>query len=100
MIISIPGVIIAVLTFPGVIVHEFAHRLFCFLTRTPVREVCYFRFGSPSGYVIHDIPSNIWKNIVIGVGPLFVNSAVCFALALLVAPIGNASESIQLLWSP
>jgi len=48
----IPGPVIAALTFPGVIVHEMAHQLFCRLFRVAVLDVCYFRFGNPAGYVI------------------------------------------------
>lgn len=44
----IPGQLIAALTFPGVIVHEMAHQLFCRLFRVAVLDVCYFRFG-PAG---------------------------------------------------
>lgn len=38
-VILIPGFIVAMLTFPGIIVHEFAHKLFCSLTGTRVLEV-------------------------------------------------------------
>jgi hypothetical protein len=80
----IPGFIIAWATFPGVIVHEFGHRLFCSLTNTPVRQVCYFRFGNPAGYVIHERPDSVWKHMLIGCGPLIVNSIVGFTLGAIV----------------
>ena len=51
--IIIPGWLIALVTFPGVIVHEAAHFLFCRLRRVAVFDVCYLRFGNPAGYVIH-----------------------------------------------
>lgn len=70
----IPGILIALLTFPGVIVHELAHQLFCRLTRTAVYDVCYFRFGNPSGYVIHEPPTTQMKHVIIGIGPFLVNS--------------------------
>jgi hypothetical protein len=38
----IPGPLIALATFPGVIVHELAHQLFCRWFRIPVLNVCYF----------------------------------------------------------
>jgi hypothetical protein len=78
----IPGFIITWLTFPGVIIHEFAHKLFCHITGTRVIEVCYFRFGNPAGYVVHEQPSNVWKHILIGIGPLFVNSTIGFFMGL------------------
>ncbi|HWA24162.1 MAG TPA: metalloprotease family protein [Lacunisphaera sp.] len=83
----IPGFIITWLTFPGVIVHELAHKLFCHWTGTKVVEVCYFRFGNPAGYVVHEIPTNIWKHILIGVGPLFVNTILGFLIGLLLLPL-------------
>ncbi len=70
----IPGFIIAMLTFPGVIVHELAHQFFCWLLKVPVFRVCYFRVGNPSGFVIHEHPHSPWKSLLIGYGPLLVNS--------------------------
>lgn len=70
----IPGQLIALLTFPGVIVHEVAHQFFCRLYRVSVLDVCYFRYGNPAGYVIHEPPSKDYHQILIGVGPFLVNS--------------------------
>jgi hypothetical protein len=78
----IPGFIIAMVTFPGVIVHELAHQFFCRLFKVPVFKVCYFRVGNPSGYVIHEPPSSPWTSLLIGIGPLFVNSVVGPLVAL------------------
>jgi len=78
----IPGFVIAIITFPGVIVHEFAHQLFCRLLRVPVFKVCYFRVGNPAGYVIHEAPKENWKSLLIGIGPFFVNTIVGFLIAL------------------
>jgi hypothetical protein len=81
----IPGILISLATFPGVMVHELGHLLLCRFTGTPVDKVCYFRFGNPAGYVIHEKPSSIWKHILIGFGPLIVNSTFGFLLGLLAA---------------
>ena len=48
----IPGFLIAIVTFPGVIVHEAAHLFFCRWFKLEVYDVCFFRVGNPSGYVI------------------------------------------------
>jgi hypothetical protein len=72
----IPGFLIGLVTFPGVIVHEMAHQLFCRWCRVPVFDVCYFRVGNPSGYVIHEIPQKASQQIWIGVGPFLVNTIV------------------------
>ena len=79
----VPGYLVATATFPGVIVHELGHKLFCLLTKTRVLQVCYFRVGTPSGYVIHEPPSTVWKSILIGVGPLFANSIIGFLIGML-----------------
>lgn len=72
----IPGFIISIVTFPGVIVHELAHQLFCRLSKVAVIEVCYFRFGNPAGFVRHEIPKKASQNILIGVGPFIVNTLI------------------------
>ncbi len=72
----IPGILIAILTFPGVIIHELAHRLFCRLARVPVYEVCYFQFKNPCGYVIHEAVDGPWRNLLICVGPFLLNTII------------------------
>lgn len=96
----IPGFIITWLTFPGVIVHELAHKLFCHWTGTRVLQVCYFRFGNPAGFVIHEKPSTVWKHILIGIGPLFVNSAIGLAIGLLALLFKQKAEPafVALMW--
>jgi len=76
----IPGELIALLTFPGVIIHEAAHMLFCKWGRVAVLDVCFFRFGNPAGYVIHEEPRNFHTAFLISVGPFIVNSLLCILL--------------------
>lgn len=78
----IPGFAVSLVTFPGVIVHEAAHQLMCRLTNTPVLNVCYFRLGSPAGYVVHDTPSSGWKHYCIAVAPFLINTLIGFLIAL------------------
>ena len=86
----IPGIIITVLTFPGVIVHELAHQLFCRICRVSVFDVCYFKLANPCGYVVHEIPKNSFQQILIGIGPFFVNTILGALIALpAVIPILN-----------
>jgi hypothetical protein len=77
----IPGFVIALVTFPGVIVHEAAHRFFCDLAGVPVYKVCYFRIGNPSGYVIHGLTKSLRANFLITVGPLIVNTLLCAVIS-------------------
>ena len=70
--------IISSLTFVGVVFHELGHQLFCNLTGVRVQKVCYFRFGNPSGYVIHERPKKFYQSFLIAVGPYI--SGAFFAL--------------------
>jgi hypothetical protein len=82
----LPGWLIALVTFPGVVVHEIAHRFFCDVTDTPVYAVSYFRpMQNPSGYVIHGKPRNLRAALLISAGPLLINTVLCSALTLTVA---------------
>jgi hypothetical protein len=73
----IPGPVIALLTFPGVIVHETGHFFFCRLFRLAVFDVCFFRLGSPAGYVIHERTDNFKALFFVSMGPFFVNTLLC-----------------------
>jgi Putative zincin peptidase len=75
--IFIPGELIALLTFPGVIIHEAAHMLFCKWGRVAVLDMCFYRWGNPAGYVIHEEPRSFHTAFLISVGPFIVNSLVC-----------------------
>lgn len=78
----IPGFILAILTFPGVIVHELAHQLFCRWCKVPVFEVCYFRDANPAGYVLHEPAQKTSHSILISVGPFILNTTVAFLIGL------------------
>lgn len=87
------------LTFPGVVIHELAHKIFCEEFGVSVRKVRYFRLGNPIGYVIHDEPGNVMQAFWISVGPLLVNTI--FALgASYAASYFNAGDyrGWTLLW--
>jgi hypothetical protein len=77
-----PGQLVAVATFPGVIVHEMAHQLFCRILRLSVLDVCYFRVGNPAGYVLHEPARSPVGQIMISVGPFLVNTALGAVLSL------------------
>ena len=78
----IPGPLITAITFPGVIVHEAAHMLFCKIRKVMVLEVCFFRFGNPAGYVAHGEVGDFTSAFLISVGPLLVNSLLCVLICL------------------
>ena len=78
----IPGQLISAVTFPGVILHEAAHQAFCKLRRVAVLEVCYFRFGNPAGYVVHEPIEDFTSAFWVAVGPLVINSFLCVTFCL------------------
>jgi len=99
----VPGSVISAVTFPGVIVHEMGHQIFCRLSRVAVLDVCYFRFGNPAGYVVHETPSREGQQILIGLGPFFVNSLlgtlVAFPAAIPVLQFDSGSPlDYALIW--
>jgi len=81
-IISFLSMSVALLTFPGIIVHEIAHRFFCDITETPVYDICYLRVGNPLGYVKHGEVTGLKDLFLISIGPLIVNTMMCMLLTL------------------
>ena len=81
----IPGQLISILSFPGVIVHEFAHVLFCKLRNVAIFDVCYFRVGDPSGFVIHEATPNFTTTFLVSMGPFFVNTLLCLFICLVLS---------------
>jgi hypothetical protein len=79
----IPGFLISVLTFPGVIVHEFGHKVFCDYADVPVHKVCYFRLGNPAGYVIHERPRTFFSAFLVTAGPFIAGTTISFLIFLL-----------------
>ena len=73
----IPGSVIAALTFPGVIVHEAGHLFFCRLFKIPVYNVCFFRFGNPAGFVVHQKTERFLALFFVCMGPFFANTLLC-----------------------
>ena len=87
------GWFIAFVTFPGIILHEWAHKFFCDRTGVQVLKTCYFRLGNPAGYVIHGPVDNYGKAFLITTAPFLINTAVSlisFLVAVLL-PLGWAT---------
>jgi hypothetical protein len=100
----IPGSIISALTFPGIVIHELAHQLFCRYFKIPVYQVCYFRFGNPAGYVVHGHSTNWVHQVLVSAGPFFLNSAlgalIAFPSALRFFEFDGAATTLDgiLIW--
>ncbi len=97
----IPGFLISLITFPGVIVHELAHQLFCRWCKVPVFKVVYFQLENPVGYVLHEIPEKKWQSIAISIGPFIINTIlggiIAFPAALPVFEFNTAGPLDYLL---
>lgn len=92
----IPGQLIALLTFPGIIAHEIGHKFFCKKFKVKIHKVCYFRFGNPAGYVIHDDPQNFKQSFFIDIGPFIVNNVFAIIAFVLTSLLMNSLESAGL----
>lgn len=100
------GFLVGLLTFPGVVVHEWAHAQFCDRLGVPVYEVVYFRLGSPLGYVAHAEPRTFRAAFAISGAPFLVNSALAVLLAMPVPALWTATtgaspvdaRAVVLLW--
>ena len=64
----------AIITFPGVIMHQIAYRFFADLCKVPVYEVRYFQAEDPCGFVIHAPINKLSHAYLITLGPFFVNT--------------------------
>lgn len=71
--------LLSYLTFPGIIVHEFAHAWACRKLGIHVERICYLRFGNPMGYVLHERPAHAFQHILIATAPFFVSSILALS---------------------
>ncbi len=76
---SLPGWLIALLTCPGIVIHEIAHRFFCDILGVKVYAICYFAFGSEDtvGCVLHEASTTMRQAFWISLGPLIINTLIC-----------------------
>lgn len=84
--------LVSYLTFPGIVVHEFAHAWACRRLGIHVHRVCYLRFGDPLGYVLHDHPEYAVQHVMIATAPFFVSSVIALGVSLL--------ASLLVIWRP
>ncbi len=74
--------IVSYLTFPGIVVHEFAHAWACKRLGIRVHHVCYLRLGDPMGYVLHEAPAYAFQHIMVAVAPFFVSTLLALFFSL------------------
>jgi len=94
----IPGELIALLTFPGVVFHEFAHQVGCWLSGVGVHKVCYFRLSNPSGYVLHEGVEHLHQSLLIVFAPPVLGYGAAIILAMIADSIGASIVGSVLVW--
>lgn len=100
----IPGFIISLLTFPGVVTHELSHVIACSIFNVKILKVKYFNFsfslvGGEAGYVIHEPTRNYFATLIIGSAPFFLNSLLSILSALLsLATFSGSFMNYLLIW--
>lgn len=58
----IPGSIVAIITFPGAIIHTISLLIVSNIQEAKVMNVCYFRIGNSISYVEYEKPQK-YKNL-------------------------------------
>ncbi len=98
MFLFISGLLIAIVTFPGVILHEWAHKFFCELTGLQVYEVKYFQFRNPTGYVKHSLPAYYRQTFLVTIAPFLVNSIFAIFMFVLYYLFKGGNLSFLFAW--
>ncbi|MBM3119497.1 MAG: hypothetical protein FJ006_08130 [Chloroflexi bacterium] len=92
------GWLIAILTFPGIIIHEWAHKFFCDRANVPVYKTCYFRLGNPAGYVIHGPVNSYAKAFFIATAPFLTNTTIAVIVFFIAVIIPRGLIAYILYW--
>ncbi len=91
--------IISLITFPGVITHELAHKTACDSMGVKVHKVVYFRFGNPSGLVEYADTATCRQTFWISISPFLLNTFLALVFSFFVLKTGgDYLLSIVLLW--
>ncbi|MDR3580738.1 MAG: metalloprotease family protein [Oryzomonas sp.] len=87
--------IVSLLTFPGVVLHEYAHAWACRRLGIRVLKICYLRLGNPLGYVLHEQPQYAVQHIMVAVAPFFVSTATALAVSLLTSLVAASPTAAE-----
>lgn len=94
----ITSAFISLLTLPGVVVHEFSHKFFCDWVGVRVLKVCYFRFGNPAGFVIHESANKFSQSFFISIGPFIIGNILSILLFLLFKQHSGELSGFVFVW--
>jgi hypothetical protein len=95
----IPWWLVSIVTFPWIVIHEWAHKKYCDRTWVKVLEVVYFQIWNPAWYVIHEEPKEYNQTFRISIWPLIINSIVTLSLSYFATQtIVDSSLYLFLFW--
>lgn len=77
----VPGSLIALATFPGIVAHEYAHERACRKRGLEVEDTCYFQLASPNGYVKHEQPRQYDDAFWVSLAPFTINTLLAVGFA-------------------
>lgn len=80
----LPIPILDLVTFPGTVVHEWAHLQACRYYDLEVYDVVYFQLDGMLGYVRHEVPDDLVKHLGVSCAPLLCNTGIAISIALVV----------------
>lgn len=89
------GILIQVITFPGIIFDQFANKLTCNLLDIDIHDIKYLQFETPISYIVHDIPESYFKIFSLSVIP-FIISTLC---AILLFTIGYFFDNESIMYA-
>jgi len=88
----------AVIFFPGMVLHELAHAVACFVFGSKVTAI---KPWGPSGASVTHAGTTGWKNFAISLAPFFVNTALaalCFFAAHKLVILGPSAQAAAFYW--
>ncbi|MDP9267077.1 MAG: hypothetical protein M3P27_01970 [Acidobacteriota bacterium] len=71
------GIFLTALTFPGAMVREAAHLMFCRMFKLAIFDVRFLELAPPFGHVQHEHSNHFGAAAGETLGPFFINSALC-----------------------
>lgn len=88
-------------TFLGIVVHEAAHAICCWLYDIPIEEIVWYDPTIPGGYVRHYLPGRFTPVLVVTTAPLLVNTvlgvSLLAAITMSVVDAAGALPSLPIL---
>ncbi|RNC88221.1 MAG: hypothetical protein ED556_03285 [Winogradskyella sp.] len=85
------GLLVQIITFPGIIFDQFSNKLACDLLEVKVHEVKYLQSEAPISYIIHDIPESYFKIFSLSIIPFMISTLTAILLFTIGYSFGEES---------